>query len=142
MMKEIWTFIYSHPEITVIGAVTLIQIAPIKLDPWTLLAKWIRHIVVGDIAEKIDKVSAKVDRLEGQMEESGAIAARMHILRFADELYDHREHSQEYFLQTLDDIRTYHAYCQSHPDFPNGRTAQACEKIKEVYNKVWSEHKF
>lgn len=156
MIEDILSFMYLHPEITVVGAVTLIQIAPIKIDPWTRIARWIRKAITGDLEKKIDKVTEKVDGLEDQITrvtkkvdgledqaaENQAVQARTHILRFADELYDKREHSQEYFLQMLDDIKTYHKYCADHPDFPNGRTTLACEKIKEVYNRLWSEHKF
>ena len=140
-MEGLWTFIKLHPEITLIGAVTLIQIAPIKIDPWTTCAKWLHKMFLGSIEEKIDKLSGKVDRLEAQAEEEKAIQARTHILRFADELYEGKHHSQEYFQQLLDDIKVYEKYCEEHPKFTNGRTIQACAQIKGTYDKLWSEHK-
>lgn len=141
-MEGLWTFIKLHPEITIIGAVTLIQIAPIKIDPWTTCAKWLHKMFLGSIEDKIDKLSGKVDRLEAQAEEEKAIQARTHILRFADELYCKKEHQQEYYLQLLDTIMFYEKYCEKHPEFTNGRTIKSCEIIKTTYDSLWGKHKF
>jgi hypothetical protein len=142
MWETIYTFISNHLELTLIGAVTLIQVAPIKIDPWLKVAGWIRSAIFGDIEKKIDKLSSKVDAVEKIMDAEKAGQARNHILRFADELYDGKHHSQEYFLQILDDIKTYESYCSSHPEFPNGRTVDACEKIRTTYDSLWKHHKF
>ena len=142
MIEDILSFMYLHPEITVIGAVTLIQIAPIKIDPWTKIAKWLRKAIVGDVEAKMDRLSEKVDRLEERVEEDQAKQARTHILRFASELYENRTHSQEYFQEILDEIKAYTKYCDDHPRFLNGRTEQACKQIKEVHDHLWGEHRF
>jgi len=142
MWEIIYTFLKAHIELTLFGALTLIQIAPIKINPWSRIAHAVHDLFFGETDRKIDAVIGKVDRLENQAEEDKAIQARTHILRFADELYDGRHHSQEYFLQMLDDIKTYERYCGEHPDFPNGRTVQACDLIKTTYEKLWEQHKF
>ena len=141
MWETLLRFITSHPEITVVGAVTLIQIAPIKINPWSALARAIRKMIIGDIETKLDEIASKVDRLESNVEEDKAVRARMNILRFADELYSGQHHTQELFLQILDTIKVYDEYCKNHPKFPNGRTEQGCKLIQDTYNKLWEEHK-
>ena len=71
-----------------------------------------------------------------------AMSARNHILRFNDELIENKDHSHEYFLNILDDIRDYDEYCETHPNFPNGRTIQASENIKKTYNRLFEKMKF
>ena len=116
--------------------INVIQIAPIKINPWSWVAKCIHDFLFGDIDRKLDSLSAKVDKLEEQSEEDKAIQARSHILRFADECYSGKEHSHEYFLQILDTIKIYEKFCNDHPIFSNGRTEKSCEIIKTTYDKV------
>ena len=142
MWQMIWSFIKLHPEITVVGAVTLVQIAPIKINPWSWVGRTLRRVIIGDIDKKLDGISAKVDKLEDTMNERDAILARAHILRFNDELYNNVKHSRDYFLQTLEDIDNYEKYCEAHPDFKNSRTTMAEQNIKEVYQRLFAEHKF
>ena len=149
MTEMLWHFLLNNFEVVIIGAFTLIQISPIKVNPWGAIVRWLKQEMIGDvskkvdaISEKVDATSKKVDALEDRMEEDKASQARNHILRFADELYDGKHHSQEYFLQMLDDVKTYESYCETHPKFPNGRTVNACEKIRSTYDSLWQNHKF
>lgn len=95
-----------------------------------------------EIIEAIKDVGSKVDNVDGELQEHKAVLARTHILRFNDELYNHVDHTKEYFDQTLEDIDTYERYCDAHPDFKNRRTVLAEENIKSIYQKLTEEHKF
>ena len=142
MWDIIWRFVQHHPEFTVIGAFTLIQIAPIKINPWSWLVGLIHKFLFGKIEEKLDAIGKKVDKLESQQEEDKATQARTHILRFADELYNGGHHSKEYFDDILGDIDKYEKYCESHPDFLNNKTALSTQRIKETYEQLMVEHRF
>lgn len=142
MWQMIWSFVKLHPEITVVGAVTLVQIAPIKINPWSWVGRTLRKVIIGDIDEKLREISKKVDKIEDTINERDAVLARTHILRFNDELYNNVKHSRDYFLQTLEDIDNYEKYCEAHPDFKNSRTTMAEQNIKEVYQRLFAEHKF
>ena len=140
--EALWGFVYHHPEITVIGAITIIQIAPIKLDPWGAVIRSIKRLLFGGIETKIDTINKKVDKLECQVEEDKALRARTHILRFADELYDGAHHTREYFDNILQDIDMYEEYSASHPSFKNNKTVASIKHINDVYQKLFEEHGF
>ena len=143
MIDNIISVIQNHPEITILGAVTLIQIAPIKFDPWTALARWLKKTIIGDVEKKLDDISGKVEDLDCKIGETEARNARRHILRFADELYNRTvKHSKEYFDDILDDIHDYEAYCDVHETFKNGKTGMAIDMIRKTYKDVYGEHKF
>ena len=110
-------------------AATLVQIAPIKINPWSALVKCVRHILLGDLMEKVEKLDAKIDKHE-------AILCRQRILLFDDELLHHVDHTKEHFDQIKGDIVTYNNYCDSHPEFKNGVTGPAVEHINRVYDKL------
>ena len=82
----------------------------------------------------LEDLNAKVDRNQ-------AILARTHILRFADELRNGVEHSNEYFRQQLEDCDTYARYCETHPGFKNSYTELADKYIKETYERLTKEGK-
>jgi hypothetical protein len=142
MWQMIWSFIKLHPEITVVGAVTLVQIAPIKINPWSWVGRTLRRVIIGDIDEKLREISKKVDKIEDTINDRDAILSRTHILRFNDELYNGVKHSKEYFDQQLEDCDRYDQYCDDHPEFKNSRTIMAKQNIKETYDRLLKEHKF
>lgn len=82
-------------------------------------------------------VSDKIDELAAQFEEYRAIQARVHILRFSDDLKNNIWHSQEFYRQLLCDLDTYEKFCASHPEFKNGMTVLAAENIRNEYKKYY-----
>lgn len=77
----------------------------------------------------------KLDEMNEKIDENQAISARVHILRFADELRAGGTHSLDYFKQTLLDATYYEHYTANHPDFSNGITELSIEFIKEKYKE-------
>jgi len=91
--------------------------------------------------EAIQGVRDDVKALSESQDEKSAVDARRDILRFNDELLNDVNHSHEMFMQIMDDIALYDAYCRSHATFVNGRTVQASENIRRVYVKLFDNHK-
>ncbi len=142
MWENIVHWLISNPMFTVVGAFTLIQIVPIKINPWSWVAKAAHGLLFGGIERKLDTISDKVDRLEEQYQEDKAGQSRNHILRFADELYNGERHSKEYFDEILADCDRYEKYCEQHPNYKNSKTVMSTKLIKETYDKLMAEHKF
>ena len=85
--------------------------------------------------DKMKDLEAKFDELNEKIDENQAINARVHLLRFADELRRGSVHSMEYFKQTLLDASHYEHYCETHPNFSNGITEISINFIKEKYKE-------
>lgn len=94
-----------------------------------------------DRKDKTKEIEKKIDALSERMDANAAILARTHILRFADELRNGVEHSNEYFRQQLEDCDTYARYCETHPGFKNSYTELADKYIKETYERLTKEGK-
>ena len=78
----------------------------------------------------------KLEDLNEKIDENQAINARVHILRFADELrFSDMSHSLDYYKQTLIDAQNYERFTESHPNFSNGITELSIEFIKDEYRK-------
>lgn len=79
----------------------------------------------------------QIRQLFDQRNEDRAVLARTHILRFADELRNGIQHSEDYFRQQLLDCDTYEHYCNEHPAFANGLTKMSTEYIREEYKQQY-----
>ena len=128
---------------------TVVEITPIKINPWSLLFSAVGKAINKDNAEKLDKLGKDIETLHDQnknitetLERKDAEDARNHILRFGDEIKNKVRHSEEYFNQILDDITKYEQYCESHKDFKNARTVATVQIINEVYQKCLKEKDF
>ena len=121
---------------------SIIQISPIKINPWSSLAKAIGRAINKEVIEKVDKLEQDVSTINDKVDETGAKTARARILRFGDEIIHGVRHSKEHFDDVLDDITDYESYCREHPDFKNGKTGLTSSLIEETYKKCLHEHDF
>lgn len=132
----------SKNWLIIIVILSLVQIAPIKISPWTWIGGWIGKIIgVKTVSDKVDKLENKVDSLENKVDKNDAITSRVRILRFGDELRTGVTHSKESFDQVLSDITNYNQYCMDHPKFENDKTVLTTQVIKETYHRLFSEGK-
>ena len=115
---------------------SLIEITPLKLSPWSWFWGSISRLL------GIQDLSNRVDRLESYINKNQAITYRSRILRFSDEMYNNVLHSREAFEQILEDIDNYNKYCYEHPEFINGKTINAAKHINDKYNECLEKHKF
>jgi excinuclease UvrABC helicase subunit UvrB len=107
---------------------SIVQISPIKINPWTKIARAIGKMLNADVMDVIEK--------------GEATNKRYRILRFDDEIRHHTKHTFEHFNQILEDIDEYEKYCNSHPLFMNNKAGSAIKNIKEVYEKCRRENSF
>lgn len=126
----------SNNWFIIILVISLIQITPIKINPWSAVGKWIGKII------GIITLKEEVVKLSEELKENEAITSRTRILRFGDEMLNNQKHSQEHFIQILKDIDTYEQYCEKHPKFPNNNTVLTAKRIKEQYDECLKNHTF
>ena len=121
---------------------TLIQITPIKLNPWSWLGRVIGRAINGEVLEKVNTLTDDVKALKDEDAEQWASLSRSHILRFGDELLHGVPHSKEHFDQILLDISKYEKYCDDHPNYKNNIANATIKQIKNTYQKCLEENNF
>ena len=107
---------------------TIIQLAPIKVNPWSKIARAIGRAMNVEIMDKLN---------EGE-----ATDARYRILRFDDEIRHHVKHTEEHFNQIMDDIDEYERYCSAHPNYKNSKAVLAIENTRRTYERCRRENSF
>lgn len=134
---------------TFLVIITLIQIAPIKINPWSYIGKVIGRWLNSEVLERQKKLEDKVDSLEDKIEQANqdgektkVEAARKRILRFNDELLHDMNHSKEMFDDILEDIELYESYYRTHDHVKNGKAKHAVQNINSVYDKRMEKRDF
>ena len=125
-----------------IGGATLVQLAPIQVNPWTWVARAIGRAINAEVIQKVDKLEGDLRNLKDRSEEHEAKSCRIRILRFGDEILHGVHHSKEHFDQILLDITEYENYCRDHPRFKNNMTAITTSVIMSTYQECWKENSF
>lgn len=128
---------------------SLVEIAPIKINPWSALARWVGGIVNKDVLERLDEISRvqrnTQQRLDAHIRVDDERAADMHrskILRFNNELLRDIPHTREEFIEVLAEIDGYEAFCRDHPDYQNNRAIHAIANIGRTYDERLQKHDF
>lgn len=122
---------------------TFIQIAPIKVNPWSAIVRGIGKALNGDVLKKLDVLEAGQVETRKRLDEHiridddrNADTHRSRILHFNTELLRGDKHTREDFIETLAEIDFYEHYCLEHPDYENNRAVLAIENIKRVYKEL------
>ena len=74
-----------------VALLTLIQIAPVKVDPWSAIAKALGRAINGEVLKEVTDTKS-------QLEKHILTDSRSKILGFNRELLQHQKHTREDFI--------------------------------------------
>ncbi len=126
----------------VVALATVVEISPIKVNPWSAIAKAIGRAINADVLEELKQTREKLDEHIRVDDERNADTHRTHILRFNNELIRDIPHTKEDFIDVLADIDDYEKYCKAHTDYKNNRATHAIANINRVYDDRLQKHDF
>ena len=132
-----------------IALLTLIQIAPIKINPWSAIAKTLSAVaktlgraINKEMMDKLESLDKEMQQLRDATALESVLNCRVRILHFGDETLHGQKHTKEHFDQILRDIDKYEHYCSTHPEFENNVTVLTSARIKEIYQKCLADGDF
>ncbi len=139
----------THGGGTIILLLTLIQIAPVQINPWSALAKIFGRAINADVLAELKvlkegqkKNQTRLDEHIRVDNERDADQHRIRILGFNTELLRDMRHTREDFIDILGEIDFYEHYCADHPEYENNRAVLAISNIKRVYDERQACHDF
>lgn len=121
---------------------TIIQISPIKINPWSWIGRAIGRVINSEVLERVEKLSCSVKQIQEADDEQWASLRRIHILRFGDEILHGVSHTKEHFDQILLDISNYEKYCEMHPNYRNNVANETIKRIKQTYQDCLKKNNF
>ena len=139
-----------------LGLPTLVQISPIKINPWSWIWNMLKWLWRGfcrslnaEVLETLSEVMAEQEdtkkRLQNHIDlddQREADKVRASILHFNNELLRDVPHTKEEFVEILSKIDWYNDFCDTHKDYKNSRAVHAIANIERVYDERLAKHDF
>lgn len=127
--------------VIVIIITSLVQVSPIKINPWTYIARKVGQAFTKDITDKVIAIESKLD---DHISESNARDVRLRretILDFANSCMNKRKHTKEEFDFIIGECDKYETYCAAN-NIQNGVADASIEEVKRIYRRCLAENSF
>lgn len=134
ILSDIWRYLVMHPEFALVGGVTLIQIAPIQVNPWSAVLRLIRGVLVGGLEDSLAE-------LKRDFEEETVTNKRWNILDFANSCRNNRKHSKDEWRHVIDQLKEYETYTEEH-HIDNGVIEEEAKYLRKLYQERCEKNDF
>ena len=119
--------------VLIIIALSLVQIAPVRLNPWDSLFSWIGKKMNGRLQEQMEN-------LQKQVSDLWINSHRQSILTFARECRADIDHDAEEWNHILSVADEYETYCEKNI-VSNGVVKADTRYIRELYQELSRQHR-
>lgn len=126
--------IFTNPTVIIFGAITLFEIVPIKINPWSTLFRWIGKAINGELKEQLSDLSSDVSELKSDFEIKKAEDMRWEILEFANTCRIGNEHSKDEWRHVMNQVSEYEEYTER-KGITNGVIEEDTRFIRELYHE-------
>ena len=125
--------------ILIIILASLIQISPIKINPWTSFANWLGKALNKPVIAEVAKVNKKVEEVEKKLDnhitesENQALqSTRSEILSFGSSIISGKNYNKEKFDFMISKCDKYEKYCREN-NVANGVADATIREIRRIY---------
>jgi len=133
--QQVWEWIGHNLWQIIVIASVFIQIAPIKINPWTTIFKWIGKSLIGETCGKIDSIVSKLDCLDNEVKKNEIDRIRWEILDFSNSCQKHKKHTKEEFKHIIELNDKYNVLLAMTGE-QNGVFQAEYRYIKKIYDKL------
>lgn len=119
---------------------SLIQIAPIKINPWDFILGWIGSKANAGVKKDLEEVRKQSDIQKEEFREFWVDYQREAILRFSRECSQEMPHSREEWNHILDIIKKYEMFCEKH-QIANGVIEENSSYLRNLHQQLLKEHR-
>ena len=133
--------IFTSPSVVILGAITLVEIVPIKINPWASLFKWIGKIINGDMQNQITEMRSELTELKKDFECKKAEDMRWEILNFANSCRRGDRHGKDAWRHAMSQVAEYEAYTER-KGIANGVIEEDTNYLRELYQERCRKNDF
>lgn len=113
----------------------VIEVAPIKLNPWSYLLKSIGNKINADVINRLEIVEGQLKAQDSKIDNNEKDRIRYEILDFARSCRKDDPHTKEEFDHILEQYDKYEVILAK-LEQPNGKVTQAMRYINQLYPNV------
>ena len=150
--QKVWEWIGKNIWQILLAGSLLIQITPIKINPWSALLKWVGKLITGDACTKIDGLIEKVNKIDGLVQSVDTLKTdinnisqevitnekdriRWEILDFANSCHNGRKHTKDEFQHIIELNDKYNSLLEKTQD-KNGVFTAEYTYINKLYTEL------
>lgn len=126
-------------SVVLIVLISLIQISPIKLNPWDAIFGWIGKKVSGTVDFQTEELKKEIVGLKKQVCALWINAHRQNIITFSRECRNGISHDVEEWNHILMVADEYETYCKEHT-VSDGVVKADTAYIKDLYQQLCRNH--
>lgn len=141
ILTSIWQFIKSNPGFILIGGVTLIQITPIKIDPWTAIVKWLGNAISGNMQNQLNDLTSDMMCIKKDLDNKVTNDMRWNILDFSNSCKNGRQHTKEEWHHVIKQLAEYDELIET-KKLVNGVMEEESKYLKELYHERSQKNDF
>ena len=112
----------------------VIEVAPIKINPWTKLLKGIGNRMNADIIKRLEEVESQLKKQDDKIDNNEKDRVRYEILDFARTCRKQDKHTKEEFDHIFEQYDKYEVILAK-LEQPNGKVTQAMRYISSLYQE-------
>ena len=124
----------TNPGVITVIVTTVIQISPLKINPWTWVRKVLSDLIYGEVRNDIKSVKAEVTEMKVQN-------WRWNVLDFANSCKNNRRHTLDEWKHTIQQLAEYERYIERN-EITNGVFEEDARYLREEYQKHCRENDF
>lgn len=140
-METLLQIIRDNIGLTLIAIASLIQISPIKVNPWGWIMNMIKTALMADITKKVDSMDERISELEQKMDDQKIGHMRWEILGFSNSCRNGVMHSKEEWNHVIEQIRDYEEMCER-LNIANGVIEEESTFLRGMYQERLKKNDF
>ena len=121
--------------------ITAIQIAPIRINPWDKIFKWLGCHLNEGIIKRVEDIEEKLDGHIKASSDERIRKIRADILYFGNECMGGTQHTKEQYEFVISECDQYESHMES-TGTPNGVAKASIKEIRRLYAKNLRENTF
>lgn len=140
-MQVMLEFIGEHWEEILLGLSVVVEVAPIKVNPWSALLKWIGRIINDDVVTRLQRLEERADAQRKSIDENEMDRIRWEVLDFANACRNHVRHTKDEFQHIISLNTKYHNLLEKYQQ-ANGVFDAEYDYILELYKELQHNNEF
>ena len=132
--QQVIEWIGDHIVAVLVTLSVFIQIAPIKINPWSSLIKWVGKMLNGNLQQQVIELSNTIDENEKDR-------IRWQVLDFANSCRNGRRHTKDGF-QHIITLNDKYAELLKRTNDKNGYFDEEYKYIKELFRECQNKNNF
>ena len=141
METQIIEWIGNHVVAVLLVLSVFIQIAPIKINPWSSLIKWVGKTLNSRLQQEILKINNIIKDISSDIDQNEKDRIRWQVLDFASSCREGRLHTKDEF-QHIIALNDKYKKLLAKTDDKNGVFDEEYKYIQEIYHKRQQKNDF